>query len=680
MFDVALVCVSDTAFADPDSDRVLPLIADTLARAADGVYNVARTAIVPDEPREITRAVEDAIERRVALCLTTGGTGFGTRDNTPEAVAKLIAKPAPGLVTAMLVGSLGITPLAALSRPVAGVAMPSSKPEGESDGRGTLVVTLPGSPKGAKENLDILLPVLAHALELVSGAPSRETRIHRENEQGQRGGGPTPALVDSRAHGEKHLPRPRLDHSCAHGHAAPTPRTTPLVSKDPSISIASRQRHSPWPLVSVDDALELVFEHTPSTEIESARVDHDLVGRVLVDDVYSKVDIPNRPSTNIDGYAVRSSDDPGVYKVVTEFPSEPLAAGSIMRIATGAPLPPGADACVMVEDTEVVSRDASDEEVEVRVLCRVDPGENVRDGGSDVARGDKVLERGQVVTKVGGELGTLAFIGNREVLVRRRPIVAVLSTGNELVDLDQARDSTAAATTAKVGFSSIVDSNRPTLISILRDLHYDVVDLGICGDSVAETTAALKRGTEEADVVVTTGGTSMGVGDLLKPCVERELGGTVHFGRVAMKPGKPTTFATVPPHPMAPSRNEKLVFALPGNPASALVTFYLFVLPSLRKLEGRSRSEWQLARVPVSLTETVKLDSRAEYHRVSVRATRRGLEAVSTGGQRSSRTVSLARANGLLELPPRGEGPEAQAEKRKGDIVSCVLIGDVLVA
>lgn len=167
---------------------------------------------------------------------------------------------------------------------------------------------------------------------------------------------------------------------------------------------------------------------------------------------------------------------------------------------------------------------------------------------------------------------------------------------------------------------------------------------------------------------------------------------------------KPTTFATVPPHPMAPSRNEKLVFALPGNPASALVTFYLFVLPSLRKLEGRSRSEWQLARVPVSvkilflslegfstdskldrpvrdqLTETVKLDSRAEYHRVSVRATRRGLEAVSTGGQRSSRTVSLARANGLLELPPRGEGPEAQAEKRKGDIVSCVLIGDVLVA
>jgi len=138
---------------------------------------------------------------------------------------------------------------------------------------------------------------------------------------------------------------------------------------------------------------------------------------------------------------------------------------------------------------------------------------------------------------------------------------------------------------------------------------------------MAETKAALKKGTEEADIVITTGGTSMGVSDLLKPCIERELGGTVHFGRVAMKPGyasllfltsghvthttayrKPTTFATIPAHPFAPSRNRKLVFALPGNPASALVTFYLFVLPSLRKMEGRRQGEWELSRVPVTVS------------------------------------------------------------------------------
>lgn len=116
--------------------------------------------------------------------------------------------------------------------------------------------------------------------------------------------------------------------------------------------------------------------------------------------------------------------------------------------------------------------------------------------------------------------------------MHRRPVVAVLSTGNELRDL---QDTSSTSTSSP--FSGILDSNRPTLISVLRHLHFDVIDLGICGDTMEETKAALKRGKEQADVVVTTGGTSMGVGDLLKPCIERELGGTVHFGRVAMKPG-----------------------------------------------------------------------------------------------------------------------------------------------
>jgi gephyrin len=122
-----------------------------------------------------------------------------------------------------------------------------------------------------------------------------------------------------------------------------------------------------------------------------------------------------------------------------------------------------------------------------------------------------------------------------QVPVHRRPVVAVLSTGNELRDLQDTSSST--PTNPSSHFSGIVDSNRPTLISVLQHLHYDVIDLGICGDTMDETTALLKRGKEQADVVITTGGTSMGVGDLLKPCIERELGGTVHFGRVAMKPG-----------------------------------------------------------------------------------------------------------------------------------------------
>ncbi|GAA6013724.1 hypothetical protein JCM11491_005073 [Sporobolomyces phaffii] len=661
MFDVAILCVSDTATRDPSSDRVTPLISDLLE--ATGAYTVRATKIVPDEPREITEAVSNWVEAGVSLCLTTGGTGFGTRDTTPEAVASLIDKPAPGLVTAMLVGSLNITPLAALSRPVAGVAL--SRKSGGGDGTGTLIVTLPGSPKGAKENLEFLLKVLPHALELAGGADSRTTKIHREIEKGKDGnevidGTPSePAVVEPRAHS--------CSHSHSHSHHAPRSRT--LLSQDPSVAIASRQRQSPWPLVSVRDALSLVFANTPVTPIESTLVDQDLVGHILSDDVLSPKNLPSSPSTNIDGYAVRSTDPPGVYKVVTSFPTEPLPSGSIYRIATGAPLPPGMDACIMVEDTEVVTRDDGVEEVEVRLLAQVDRGENVRKEGSDVRAGEKVLERGDVITRVGGELGTLAFVGKKTVLAHRRPIVAVLSTGNELVDL---HGSTA---TSDSSFSGIVDSNRPTLLSILKHLHYETLDLGICSDSMAATKAALKKGTEEADIVITTGGTSMGVSDLLKPCIERELGGTVHFGRVAMKPGKPTTFATIPAHPFAPSRNPKLVFALPGNPASALVTFYLFVLPSLRKMEGRRSGEWELPRVPVSLKSDVALDSRPEYHRVFVRPTSTGLEAGSTGGQRSSRTVSLAGANGLLELPA---STGAEKQKRKGDVVKCVLIGDMV--
>ncbi len=246
---------------------------------------------------------------------------------------------------------------------------------------------------------------------------------------------------------------------------------------------------------------------------------------------------------------------------MTEFPTAELAPGYVYRINTGAPLPLGTDACIMVEDTEVFSRDeATGEETEVKLLAQVEVGENVRREGSDVRMGEKVLEKGDVLSGVGGEIGTLAFVGKRSVRARwsavvrilaggqtelimaliaqvpvhRRPVVAVLSTGNELRDL---QDTTSSAPNRSSHFSGIVDSNRPTLISVLQHLHYEVIDLGICGDMMDETTALLKRGKEQADVVITTGGTSMGVGDLLKPCIERELGGTVHFGRVAMKPG-----------------------------------------------------------------------------------------------------------------------------------------------
>ncbi|GAA5832395.1 hypothetical protein JCM11251_006435 [Rhodosporidiobolus azoricus] len=669
-FTVALLCVSDTVSADPSTDRSLPILRSTLS---SDTYTIKHEAFVPDEVEAIQAAVKGWVKEGVDLILTSGGTGFGSRDRTPEAVSPLIAKPAPGLIHAMLSASLAATPLGALARPVAGVI---ASPSTTAEGVGSLIVTLPGSPKGAKENLEGLLRVLPHALELVGGAKSRGTQVHQrleKGEDGMKGMGEAEKPASNAAAGDK-------GHSCGHhhggggGHHAPKPRTA--ASHDPSYAPASRYRQSPYPMVSVREALDLIFAHTPLSPLQTHAVDSSLLGHVLAQEVVSQVNIPSGPSTNIDGYAVLSTASaPGVYKVVTSFPSSPLPERTIYRINTGAPLPPGMDACVMVEDTEVVSRDEeTGEEKEVRLLAQVERGENVRAEGSDVKVGEKVLDKGDAVTNTGGEVGTLAFISRRSVPVYRRPTVAVLSTGNELRNLQD------TSTSSSIGsnFTGIVDSNRPTLLSVLSSLHFPTVDLGICGDTMQETKAALRKGAEQADVVITTGGTSMGVGDMLKPCIEKELGGTTWFGRVAMKPGKPTAFATLPAHPLAPSQAPTLIFALPGNPASALVTFFLFVLPSLRKMEGRREGEWELPRVPVTLTSPVPLDPRAEYHRVFLRPSLSSgvLKAFSTGGQRSSRTVSLAGCNGLLELPALEKGAEKK-RMEEGEVVQCVVVGEI---
>ncbi|KAL8287580.1 hypothetical protein RQP46_003438 [Phenoliferia psychrophenolica] len=609
---VAILTVSDTAFtSSTDVDKSGPALRSLLSSVANSPFNIVSSAIVPDEPTEITRVVSKWCEAGINLVLTTGGTGFGVRDRTPEALAPLITKPAPGLVHLMLSSSLRITPLAALSRPVAGVAVSPSS----TTGRGTMIISLPGSPKGATENLQCLLEILPHAIDLATGGSGRS--VHEQLEEGRRGRSgsvkegaevkspevvPT-AVVKSHEHHHHSHSHSHAGHSHSHGHAAPTPRT--VLSLDPS-SAATRQRHSPYPLVPVRDALSLIFKHTYVTPVQSINLSEDLVGHVLAEDVAAAHAIPKLPTTNVDGYAVRSTDPIGTYKVVLSYPTSPLPAGSIYRINTGAPLPPGADAVVMVEDTEVVSRLGTEgEEDTVKILAQVDKGENVRAAGSDVKEGEKVLEEGDVISGVGGELGTLAFVGRRSAAVHRRPVVAVLSTGSELVSILDTRrrppssSPSSSSPPQSESFSSIPDSNRPALLSILKHLHFDTLDLGIVGDSMDETKAALKKGKEEADIIITTGGTSMGVGDLLKPCIEREMGGTVHFGRVAMKPGKPTTFATLPAHPMAPAQEAKLVFALPGNPASALVTFFVFVLPALRKMEGRLEAAWELPRVMV---------------------------------------------------------------------------------
>lgn len=460
-------------------------------------------------------------------------------------------------------------------------------------------------------------------------------------------------------------------------------------------------------MLSVDEALKRISEHTPGPVVIEVPVNPSLVGAVVAEDVYAAEAVPAYRASIVDGYAIIVPDSSttgpstkGVFPVASITHANaggklaPLEPGTIARITTGAPLPPNANAVVMVEDTVLASSTPDGtEEATIEILTGdIKPQENVREPGSDVALGSRILQKGELITSVGGEIGLLAATGTKTLKVFKRPCIGVLSTGDELVEHD--------ASVALHG-GQIRDSNRPSLLSCLMSWGFPAVDLGIARDTAGELEQILRdamRGIGRAnnaspiDVIVTTGGVSMGELDLLKPTIEHSLGGTIHFGRVSMKPGKPTTFATIPfkpssSQPTQSNRDTKLIFSLPGNPASAIVTLNLFVLPSLHRLTGISTGLASLSHVPIPsaalglplvsavLTHPFPLDpKRTEYHRSLVSASRADgrLYASSTGGQRSSRVGSLASANALVVLEP-GSG-----KVEKGTLVQALMLGAVV--
>ncbi|UKZ73525.1 hypothetical protein TrVFT333_001172 [Trichoderma virens FT-333] len=619
-FNAAILIVSTTAARDPSADASATVLREVLMQDGAGRWDVVDERIVSDNVLDIQRSIMPWTDGPdpVHLIVTTGGTGFSVADVTPEAVAPMIHKTAPGLIHAMLSASLAITPFAMMSRPTAGVR------------NKTVIVTLPGSPKGAKENLQAIIKTLPHACLQAAGSNSRA--LHA--------GGIKKLEADA-----------NIDRS-------------PLGS-------AKRYRESPYPMVSVDDALALISEHTPEPQTESVKVDDKIVGLVLSEDVKAKEDVPAFRASIVDGYAVvvpKDGNVKGVFPVAGvshAAPGEipPLKEGEIARITTGAPLPPGATAVIMVEDTTLKTMtDDGKEEKEVEIQAGgVTDGANVREIGSDIAQGSVILKKGEQISGVGGEIGLLAAVGVAEAQVFKRPVIGILSTGDEIVDYNRPGG-------LKLG--EVRDTNRITLISAAREWGFSVIDLGIASDKPGTLEETLRAGLREADVLITTGGVSMGELDLLKPTIERSLGGTIHFGRVAMKPGKPSTFATIPVKDNAGNRVSKVIFSLPGNPASALVTFHLFVLPSLHKQSGVSPVG--LPKVPVTLAHEFNLDSRPEFHRAVVTIGQDGLlTASSTGGQRSSKVGSLRSANALLCLPG-GSG-----KLDKGSKVDALLMNSI---
>ncbi|KAI0010022.1 gephyrin [Xylariaceae sp. FL0662B] len=666
---VALLIISTTAAKDPSTDASEVILSDVLEQEGGGRWELIDVKIVPDVIAQIQRQImlwADVAAESINLILTTGGTGFATADNTPEAVSSLLHKPAPGLVHGMLAASLKVTPFAMMSRPIAGIRHRS------------VILTLPGSPKGAKENLQAVLQTLPHACLQAAGIDSRTLHAGGVKKlEAESGIKSSETHSHSHRHHHDHGHQHSHGHGHGHGHGGLVRHTAPNsnpMSNDPSLGPSWRNRESPFPMLSVEDALNNIKEYTPPPEIVTSKVDRSLPGLVLAEDVHARENVPAFRASIVDGYAVvvpKGGNMRGVFPVVSVSHAAPgevkeLQEGQIARITTGAPLPPGATSVIMVEDTILKTMtDDGKEEKEVEILAdNVKEGENIREVGSDIKAGSTILSKGEQISTVGGEIGLLAAVGVAEVKTYRKPIIGVLSTGDEIVQHDRPGD---------LRLGEVRDTNRITLMCAAKECGYDVVDLGIAADRPGTLEATLRDALRRADVVVTSGGVSMGELDLLKPTVERALGGTIHFGRVAMKPGKPMTFATVPVKDTATgARAPRLVFALPGNPASALVTFHLFVLPALHRMAGVS-SPAGLPRVPVALAHDFALDpARPEYHRAVVAVGGDGvLAAASTGGQRSSRVGSLRGANALLCLPS-GEEP-----LRKGTRVDALLMGAV---
>uniref|UniRef100_A0AAZ3Q8Q6 Gephyrin n=1 Tax=Oncorhynchus tshawytscha TaxID=74940 RepID=A0AAZ3Q8Q6_ONCTS len=743
---VGVLTVSDSCFRNLAEDRSGINLKDLVHDPSLLGGSISAYKIVPDEIDQIKETLVDwCDEKELNLILTTGGTGFAPRDVTPEATKEVIEREAPGMSLAMLMGSLNVTPLGMLSRPVCGI-------------RGkTLIINLPGSKKGSQECFQFILPALPHAIDLLRDAvvkmkeavdeledlpspppplspppnssPRRQTEDKgvqcEEEDDDKKDSGVastedsssshiTAASIAAKFKGAEYFRKALyfiLNNSpChisynhhAHYYSIPDsiisrgvqvlPRDTGSLSTTPSESpraqatsrlstascptpkvrphththrhavditkVARRHRMSPFPLTSMDKAFITVLEMTAvlGTEIINYR---DGMGRVLAQEVYAKDNLPPFPASVKDGYAVRAADGPGDRFIIGESqageqPTHTVMPGQVMRVTTGAPIPCGADAVVQVEDTELL-RESEDgtEELEVRILVQARPGQDIRPIGHDIKRGECVLSKG---THMGpSEIGLLATVGVTEVEVQKFPVVAVMSTGNELLNPED-----------DLHPGKIRDSNRSTLLATIQEHGYPTINLGIVGDNPDDLLNALNEGISRADVIITSGGVSMGEKDYLKQVLDIDLHAQIHFGRVFMKPGLPTTFATLDMDGV-----RKLIFALPGNPVSAVVTCNLFVIPALRKMQGILDPRPTIIKARLSCD--VKLDPRPEYHRCIL--TWHHQEplpwAQSTGNQVSSRLMSMRSANGLLMLPPK---TEQYVELHKGEVVDVMVIG-----
>ena len=415
-------------------------------------------------------------------------------------------------------------------------------------------------------------------------------------------------------------------------------------------------------MISVEEALEKILSYVEVLEPQRKPI-LDCLGQVLAEYIYSTIDIPPLDNSAMDGYALRAKDTRGagelspVYLAVVgevaagSMPTKEVEPGTAIRIMTGAPLPEGADAVVRFEDTDEVNRKSSGGDLsQIGILRQAKKGLNVRNRGEDIAKGNLVLEKGRVLRPQ--EIGVLASLGRSNALVIRRPIVAILATGDELIGVDQ-----------PLAPGKIHDSNTYTIAAEVSRYGGVPKILGIGRDSIQSLTEKIGEGLD-ADILITSGGVSKGDYDMVKDVLAEH--GEIGFWTVCMKPGKPIAFGMI--KRMEGKRKKKVPhLGLPGNPVSSMITFEQFARPAILKMRGKEILAKPTIRAIIE-DNIANTDGRRLFARVMV--TKRGGQyyAAVTGPQGSGILTSIAKANGLAVIPESSKGVKA------GDIIEVQML------
>ena len=413
-------------------------------------------------------------------------------------------------------------------------------------------------------------------------------------------------------------------------------------------------------MISVEQALEKILSYVDVLE-EEQRPILDSMGQVLAEDIYSTIDIPPLDNSAMDGYAVRAEDTRGASRQSPRFLRviDTVMAGSIsgyevepgtaIRIMTGAPLPDGANSVVRFEDTDESSR--AESSAEIGILREAESGLNIRRAGEDILKGAKVLRRGVVIRP--SEVGVLASLGRSMVKVIRRPRIAILATGDELVSIGK-----------PLPVGKIYNSNSYGLAAQVERYGGIPKVLGIARDSEDSLVASLRRGLD-ADMLITSGGVSVGDYDVVRDVLAKQ--GEITFWTVRMKPGKPLAFGTIRGVGKAGTVRNIPHLGLPGNPVSSMVTFELFVRPAILKMMGRKDLTKPTVEAVIEDT-VVNSDSRRIFARAVLEKRGGQYFARLTGPQGSGILTSMTLANGLVIIPEDKEGVVA------GDKVQVIML------